>query len=301
MQVAAAGVDAGSPTRRGRTFVALAALAWSSAGVLQRGLSVGVATQVSGRAFFAVLALLAYVLIVERGHPLRGFLAIGRDGLAIAALMAISSGSFIVALNHTSVANVLVLQALSPLIAAALAALVLHEGVTRRTLLAMVLAVVGVGVMVGSPGHSDALGEGLAFLMSISFATAIVLTRRSRSVSMAPATCLSQALLLLTFGPFARPGGVDGHDLGLLFLLGFGQIGLALIFLMIGARLIPAGEVALISLLEVVLGPIWVWLARSERPSTATIVGGAIVLLGVLVQIRPTATAAEESALEYPL
>jgi drug/metabolite transporter (DMT)-like permease len=89
--------------------------------------------------------------------------------------------------------------------------------------------------------------------------------------------------------------------LGLLFLLGFGQIGLALIFLMIGARLIPAGEVALISLLEVVLGPIWVWLARSERPSTATIVGGAIVLLGVLVQIRPTATAAEESALEYPL
>jgi drug/metabolite transporter (DMT)-like permease len=301
MQVAAAGVDAGSATRRGRTYVALAALAWSSAGVLQRGLTVDVPTQVAGRAFFAVLALLGYVIVVERGRPLRGFLAIGRDGLAIAVLMAISSGSFIVALNHTSVANVLVLQALSPLIAAGLGALVLHEPVTRRTLLAMGIAVVGVGVMVGTPGHSDALGEGLAFLMSVSFATAIVLIRRSRSVSMAPATCLSQALLLVCFAPFAQFGHVGGNNLALLFLLGFGQIGLALIFLMNGTRLIPAGEVALISLLEVVLGPLWVWIARSEKPSTATLVGGAIVLLGVLVQIRPGTDTTDESALEYPL
>jgi drug/metabolite transporter (DMT)-like permease len=301
MQVVAAGVDAGSATRRGRTYVALAALAWSSAGVLQRGLSVNVATQVAGRAFFAVIALLAYVLVVERGRPLRGFVAIGRDGLAIAALMAISSGSFIVALNHTTVANVLVLQALSPLIAAALAAILLHEPVTRRAMLAMGLAVAGVAVMIGSPGHADPLGEGLAFLMSLSFAGAIVLTRRSRSVSMAPATCLSQALLFVSFAPFAQAGQIGGHDLVLLFLLGFGQIGLALIFLMIGARLIPAGEVALISLLEVVLGPLWVWIARSEKPSAATIVGGAIVLVGVLVLMRPTAAAAEESVLEYPL
>ena len=91
------------------------------------------------------------------------------------------------------------------------------------------------------------------------------------------------------------------HDLLLLFLLGFGQIGLALIFLTAGARLIPAGEVALISLLEVVLGPVWVWIAWSEKPSTATLVGGAIVLLGVLVQIRPRADAPEESVLEVPL
>jgi drug/metabolite transporter (DMT)-like permease len=301
MQVVAAGVDAGSATRRGRTYVGLAALAWSSAGVLQRGLSVDVATQVAGRAFFAVLALLGYVLVVERGRPMRGFLAIGRDGLAIAGLMAISSGSFIVALNHTSVANVLVLQAITPLIAAVLGAVVLHEAVSRRTVLAIGLAVVGVAVMVGAPGHADALGEGLAFLMSLSFAGAIVLIRRSRSVSMAPATCLSQALLLVCFAPFAHLGQVGRQDLGLLFLLGFGQIGLALIFLMIGARLIPAGEVALISLLEVVLGPVWVWIARGEQPSTATLVGGAIVLLGVLVQIRPRSDSPEETALEYPL
>jgi drug/metabolite transporter (DMT)-like permease len=241
------------------------------------------------------------VAVVERGRPLRGFLAIGRDGLAVAVLMAISSGCFIVALNHTTVANVLVLQALSPLIAAALGVIVLHEPVSRRTMVAIGFAIVGVAVMVGSPGHANALGEGLAFLMSLSFAAAIVLIRRGRSVSMAPATCLSQALLLVSFAPFSEPAQIGSHDLMLLFLLGFGQIGLALIFLMIGTRLIPASEVALISLVEVVLGPLWVWLARSERPSTATLVGGAIVLLGVLLQIRRRGDAREASALEYPL
>jgi drug/metabolite transporter (DMT)-like permease len=301
MQVAAARVDPGSAARRGRAYLALAALGWSTAGVLQRGLTVDPATQVAGRALFAALTLLAYVAVVERGRPLRGFLAIGRDGLAIAVLMAISSGCFIVALNHTTVANVLVLQALSPLIAAALGVVMLHEPVSRQTMAAIGLAVVGVAVMVGSPGHANALGEGLAFLMSLSFAAAIVLIRRGRSVSMAPATCLSQALLLVSFAPFSEPAQIGRHDLILLVLLGCGQIGLALIFLMIGARLIPASEVALISLLEVVLGPFWVWLARSERPSTATLVGGAIVLLGVLVQIRRRGDSRAESALEYPL
>lgn len=301
MQVAAARAEAGSATRRGRTYVALAALAWSSAGVLQRGLAVDTSTQVAGRAFFAMLALLAYIVVIERGRPLQGFRAIGRDGLAIAVLLAISSGCFIVALNHTTVANVLVLQALSPLIAAALGTIMLHEPVSRRTMAAIAFAVAGVAVMVGAPGHANALGESLAFLMSLSFAVAIVLTRRSRRVSMAPASCLSQALLLVSFAPFSQPAQVGGHDLLLLFLLGFGQIGLAFIFLTIGARLIPASEVALISLLEVVLGPVWVWAARSERPSTATLVGGAIVLLGVLLQVRPRNGAREESALEYPL
>jgi drug/metabolite transporter (DMT)-like permease len=140
----------------------------------------------------------------------------------------------------------------------------------------------------------------MALLSSLCFAATIVLIRRSRSVSMVPATCLSQALLLACFAPFASADQIGGNDLILLFLLGFGQIGLGLIFLMKGARLIPASEVALISLLEVVLGPLWVLLARSERPSTATLIGGAIVLLAVLVQIHPGANP-DKSALEYPV
>jgi drug/metabolite transporter (DMT)-like permease len=121
--------------------------------------------------------------------------------------------------------------------------------------------------------------------MSLSFAVAIVITRHRRDVSMAPATCLSQLLLLVVAAPFADPSSIDRHDLAYLVLLGAVQMGLGLALFTVGARLIAAAEVALITLLEVVLGPLWVWLAFGETPDTATLVGGAIVVLAVVIQI----------------
>ena len=101
---------------------------------------------------------------------------------------------------------------------------------------------------------------------------------------MAPAICLSQVFVMLVAAPFADPGSITRQDLGLLVLLGVGQMGLGLIFLVIGARLIPAAEVALITLLEVVLAPLWVWLALAERPSAAALAGGCIVIAAVVWQ-----------------
>jgi drug/metabolite transporter (DMT)-like permease len=272
--------------RRGQIYVALAALAWSSAGVLQRELSVDVPTQVAGRALFAVVALLGFVALSERRGTVRAFASIGRSGLAVAACTAIASSTFITALNHTTVANVLFMQALAPIAAALIAWIALREPVARRTAVAMVVALGGVAVMVGGPGGAHGLGLALSVVMTLSFAVAVVITRHRRDISMAPAICLSQLLVLLAFGPFADAGSVDRHDLALLVALGIGQMGLGLTFLTVGARLIPAAEVALITLLEVVLGPIWVWLAYAERPGTATLVGGAIVIVAVVLQAR---------------
>jgi drug/metabolite transporter (DMT)-like permease len=274
-------------------MVALAAVAWSTAGILQRELSVDIGTQLAGRALFAVFGLLAYVAVAERGAVLRAFRAVGRGGIAVAALMAVSSGSFIVALNHSSVANVLFMQALAPILAAVLG-MVLGEAVPRRTWLAMCVALAGVGLMVGGPGRPGVAGVALSLLMTASFAGTLVITRHRRDVSMAPATCLSQVIVLVAAAPFARPGEVGSHDLGLLVALGIGQIGLGLVFLTIGGRLIPAAEVALITLLEVVLGPLWVWIFLSEQPSTATLAGGAIVLAAVGIQARSSAPGASQ-------
>jgi drug/metabolite transporter (DMT)-like permease len=148
----------------------------------------------------------------------------------------------------------------------------------------MAIALVGVALMVGGPGRPSALGAALSLLCTISFAGTLVITRWRRDVSMAPATALSQLLVLVCAAPFAHPQEVGGKDLVLLMGLGAGQIGLGLIFLTIGARLIPAAEVALITLLEIVLGPIWVWLVQGEQPSAATLAGGAIVLAAVVFQ-----------------
>jgi drug/metabolite transporter (DMT)-like permease len=288
MTSATVSLDLAAQHRRGRLFVLFAAVAWSTAGILQRELSVGVATQIAGRALFAVLALLTFVAASERGAVLRAFRAIGRGGIVIAVLMAVASGSFFVALNHASVASVLFMQALAPILAAALGSL-LGEPVSRRMWVTMAVAIAGVAVMVGGPGRPPALGIVLSLVMSASFAVALVITRRRRDVSMAPATCLSQVALLVVAGPLAQPGQVGARDLGLLAALGIGQIGLGLVFLAIGGRLIPAAEVALITLLEIVLGPLWVWIFRSEQPGAATLAGGLIVLAAVAIQARAPA------------
>src|SRR3712207_1349741 len=130
-----------SDQQKGRVFVALAAVAWSTAGLFQRQLSVDTGTQVAGRAVFAALGLLAYIVAVERGATARAFRAIGLGGLAIVVLLAASSASFIAALNHASVANVLFMQALAPILAAGLGTLV-GDPVGRRTWAAMAIAVV---------------------------------------------------------------------------------------------------------------------------------------------------------------
>jgi len=269
--------------RRGRVFVALAAVAWSSAGLLQRELSVDVGSQLAGRALFAFLGLGLYVAVTERRRTLRAFTGMGSGGALVVVLLAVSSASFLVALNHASVASVLFMQALAPMLAAAMG-LLLGEPVARRTWVAMAIAVVGVAVMVGGPGSPSGLGLALSFAMTASFAAALVATRHHRDVSMAPATCLSQLLVLVIAAPFASVSTMGAQDTVLLATLGIAQIGLGFVFLTIGGRLIPAGEVALITLLEIVLGPLWVWAALSEQPSAATLAGGAIVLAAVLVE-----------------
>src|SRR5262249_40565010 len=154
-----------SPTTRqlGRIYISLAALAWSSAGLIQRELSLDATTQVAGRAVFALLALLTFTAVVERGNPWRAFRTMGGTGLAFAAALAIASAAFITALNHTTVANVLVMQAAAPIVAALLAWLLLGETVTSRTWIAMGVAFAGVGLMAGGHGGRS-FGVALAFL-----------------------------------------------------------------------------------------------------------------------------------------
>jgi drug/metabolite transporter (DMT)-like permease len=272
--------------RRGQIYVALAAVAWSTAGVLQRQLTLDTPTQVAGRAAFAGVALLAYVAVVERGRVVPAFRSVGLAGIGVAVCVATASGSFISALNHTSVARVLFILAVAPVLAALLAWVTLGEAITRRTVAAMALALAGVALMLGAPGEGSLAGDGLAFLAALAFAVMIVITRWRRDVSMAPATCLSQAILVAVFLPFASPGEIGGGDVGWLAALGIGQIGLGFVLLTIGARLIPAAQVGLITLLEIVLGPVWVWIALDERPSTLTLIGGIIVIVAIVVQTR---------------
>ena len=270
--------------RQGQLAILVAAVAWSTAGLAQRELDASPATQVAGRAVFAAIALFALVVVMERRGTVAAFRSMGRSGVAMAVFLAISSGTFLLALNHTTVANVLFMQAAAPMMAALLGWALLSERIDGRTWVALALAGAGVVLMAAGSFDAGAAAVGLPFLMTASFAAVIVIARHRRDVSMMPATCASQVLVVLACLPFVAPGSASDSDWAILAALGVGQMGLGLALLTIGARLIPPAQVAVISLLEVVLGPLWVWLAYEERPSLATFLGGLVVVSAVVVQ-----------------
>ncbi len=259
-------------------------MAWSTAGGLQRELSVDTPTQVAGRAFFAFIALTLFVAVRNRGRTIAVFRSMGIAGLGVAVCTAIASGTFVVALNHANVANVLFMQALSPIAAALLAWIALGESITARAGAAMAVALVGVGLMVGGPGSGGVLGVGASFVMMLAFAVGVVITRHRRDISMLPAICLSQLLVVFVAGPFAQPATIGERDMVFLIFLGVCQMGLGLVFFTMGTRLILASEVALITLLELVLGPFWAWVAVGETPALMAVVGGVVVVGAVLLQ-----------------
>jgi drug/metabolite transporter (DMT)-like permease len=298
MEVPLTGAGEHSEYRRGQAYALAAALAWSTGGILQRQVAAGAADQIVGRAIFAFAAVVAFVRLGE-GTGLRAAVRSVANvaALVVAAGIAAASATFIVALNHTSVAHVLVLQATTPILAGLFAFWTLREPLSPRTWGAMLLAVVGIAVMVGVPRGGNALGELMAFLSPLSFAVVIVIARRHRHISMTPATALAQ-LMLIAFGlPFVHAGQLHGSDVGWLALLGLGQQGFGLVFFTMGARLIPAVAMGLILLLESVLGTVWGWLGTSEGPNVSTVLGGLIVLGAVALKLREdTARAAREQA-----
>jgi drug/metabolite transporter (DMT)-like permease len=279
-------------TRRGQLLVAAAAIAWSTAGPVQRAVHATPATQVAIRAGVAAVALFAYLCLRRGRGTLDAFRSVGRAGLVVAVSLAIVSSAFILALAHTTVAHVLLFQAIAPFLAALLAWIVMREAIAPRTWAAMAMSLAGVAIMVGgSLGSGDLLGDALCVLMSSGFAVVIVITRRHLEISMTPATALGVAIAFIATAPFSHFGGLSARDFWLLAALGAGQMALGLILFTAGARLIPAAQAGLITLLEVVLGPLWVWLIYREDPGALTLAGGVViigaVLLHAVAELRP--------------
>jgi drug/metabolite transporter (DMT)-like permease len=190
---------------------------------------------------------------------------------------------YVAALELTTVANVMIVYATVPFVAAGVAFVWSGERIEQRTLIASAVALIGIAVMAGSatrPG--DLAGNALSLLMTASFAVLLVMARRYPNLAMAPINALGALLSALICWPL-MPGVLPSpSDLLVLALFGITTTGLAYLLFLTGGRYIPSSEAGLIGLLDVILGPLWVWLAFSEDPGTAAIVGGAIVLSSLL-------------------
>jgi drug/metabolite transporter (DMT)-like permease len=257
---------------------------WSTAGVVTRHIERATPFElVFWRSFFA-FAFVAVVLAVMRRNPLK----MGWPGVVSGTLWAVMFTAFMIALTLTSTANTLVVMSVSPLLTTLLARAFLKDPVPMGTWIAAAAAAVGIAWMFASDmaAHTARDLTGMLIALSIPIAAAInVITLRAvaAQLDLRPAVMLGGAISCLIALPLALPLQATPKDIALLAFLGVFQLGLPCMLLVMASRVLLAPEIALIGLLEVVLGPLWAWLGAGEVPARATLSGGAIVLGALIV------------------
>ncbi|MEO0390452.1 MAG: DMT family transporter [Pseudomonadota bacterium] len=267
----------------GVILLVASAVAFSSTGIFTKGVEAAAWAVIFWRGVFASVSTTAYA--ASRGALRKEFIEMGWSGLAVGIVGAVGTAALIPAFKLTDIANVALIYASAPFLAALLAWLTIGERVLRRTAMGAAGALVGVVIIVaGSVGSVNLLGDGLAFIMTMVMATIMVIYRaRPDTPSAGPSVLQSLFLfpLALVFGEPFRTAPVE-----IAILAAFGIMhAIASVTLAEGAKRVPSGQTALIGALETPLAPIFAFLILVEVPTTPTFIGGAVVFTAVLISL----------------
>jgi drug/metabolite transporter (DMT)-like permease len=263
-------------------------LMWGTAGVVTRQLEAARSFEVTfWRSFFTTLSLL---VILPLWQGVGVFRKIRRGGRALwisGLCWSVMFTAFMVALTLTSVADVLVTMAVTPLLTALASRLFIGHRLAARTWVAIVLAGLGIAWMYGNQlGEGLLLGTLVAFCVPLASAANWTVVQhahaKGHAIDLVPAVLIGAVLSMLATLPLASPLQANGHDLALLAFLGLFQLAIPCVFSMLCARALKAPEVALLALLEVIFGIALAWAGAGEVPAPSVLTGGALVI-GALV------------------
>jgi drug/metabolite transporter (DMT)-like permease len=274
--------------QRGALLVIGSALVWSFGGFFARMVENSDGwTVVFWRSLFACAFLLAFLFVRDGRRGFAAFLGMGLPGLVVALCFAAATICFVMALQLTNVANVVMIGAAVPLVAALISWLVFGERIAPATWAAIAAVLAGVAVMVSdSIGNIGSLkGNLLAVVITVVFSIATVVTRRYSGVRMTPAVAVATFLAGAVAFTQSADLAVTGRDMAWLFAFGALNLGLGMALFVTGARLVPAANAALLGTLETVLGPLWVWLLLGETASGMTLIGGVTVIFALLAHL----------------
>jgi drug/metabolite transporter (DMT)-like permease len=277
--------------RTGLALVAMAALAWSSAGLFVRFISADLFTMLFWRGLFSGSAVLLLFFLMEGRAAIPILKSMRWPALGVMVASATSMVSGIGSMRYTAVADALVIYATVPFVTAAVAWVAIGERPSGSTIIASIIALFGVAVMLKDAAWDGSLfGKFLAAFMTLGMAIMTTIMRKHHEVPMLPAVGLSAWLCSLFCFFFASGLAISATDLALCAAFGVLQNASGLALYTFGSKRVPAAEATLVAALEVPLTPLWVWLVINETPSHATLIGGAIVLTAmfghILVQLR---------------
>ncbi len=260
-----------------------AAVTYSTAGIFTKGVTAGAWAVIFWRGVFAAGFTTGWTL--SRGAFRENVFNMGSSGWAVGIVGALGTAAFIPAFKLTSIANVALIYAVAPLIAALLAWIAMGERVTARTMTGAFCALLGVAIIVsGSLGQSSLQGDALALVMTLAMASIMVIYRKFPQTPAAGPAVLQSLFLLPPSFALGAPFQTDALEIVLLAAFGL-LFAIASVTLAEGAKRVPAGQTALLSALEMPLAPVLAFLVFAEIPSGATFLGGAVVVLAVLFSI----------------
>ena len=242
--------------------------------------------------FLRMLAMgigLSLVLLIWQGRALPAVLAgLGWGGLASVLVLALSNIAFVAGMNRTTVANTLLILATMPLFSAVLGKLFIGEAVRRTTGIAIAVAMAGILLIVGGSrygglGQGSLEGDLLALLAAFLIAANLVILRRFPHLDGMIVLALAGFLAAAICWPFVDLTGIAPRSTVILVILGGVIIPLSLSLFFRGIRYLPAAEIALFSLIETVLGPVWAWIGVGEAPGLPALIGGAVVVSAIVL------------------
>ena len=260
---------------------------WSTAGVVTRASSVSNGWEAAfWRSLFLCIAIAILMLVQYGAGAPRRLVSMGWPGFVSSLCWAAMFVCFMLALSRTTVANALFIVGIMPFCAAIAGWLFLHERVPARTWLAIAAAMGGIGVMFNDAFRTGNLeGSLIALAIPIAAAANTVAVKKGHGrVDLVPALLAGGLIAVLVTWPLATPFSASPGDLALYGALAVFQLALPCVLLVRLVLLhLGTAEIGLISLLEIVLGPLWVWLALGEAPAAPVLTGGLLVLAAVAV------------------
>lgn len=260
---------------------------WSLMGLGLRQIEAATVWQILfWRSVGMVPVLLAFIWSTSNGRPLQAIRRIGPAGAIGGFGLVFAFAGAIYAIQTTTIANAVFLFTASPFVAAVLGWIVLGERVRPWTWAAIALAVFGMYLMVREGLAIGALAGNIAALLSAAgFGAFSVCLRWGRVGQMLPVSMLGGVFSVIVAGAILITRGepiiVSGWDMGVSLLIGAAILALGMVMFTLGSKVIPAAELTLLSLIEVLLAPVWVFLVLGETASAGTFVGGGVLLAAV--------------------
>ncbi|SHK83156.1 EamA domain-containing membrane protein RarD [Roseovarius marisflavi] len=272
---------------RGYLLVFFAGVLWSTVGLGIRLIDDALVWQILLYRSLSMSALLYVVIRLRTGRdPLALARASGWGGVIGGLSLVAAYTGGIYAVQSTSVANAMMLFASAPLLAAVLGRVILREMVRPQTWVAIAVASGGIAIMVWDKSSGAALRGNLAALGSaLGFAVFTITLRWGKNTEMMPSVFISGLFAIAIMGGICLwlglPLVISLPDTSIALGMGVFQVGAGLVLYTIGSKTVPAAELTLLSLAEVVLGPVWVWLVLGETASINTLIGGAVLLAAI--------------------